>query len=230
MMVSLLAEYFGCSKMTLRRDIKELVQAEQVTKVHGGVILNREQERQPGHSRRVNQNVELKQRIGAEAAKLIHEGECVFFDAGSTSLYAAINVPPKLNFTAITNSLVTAVELCKKPGVNVVMMGGEVYKSVFATKYNRAVDSANRFRVDLALISTKIIILPEGLYETDLSMIEVKLAIIERAARVVVIADHTKFEGSGLCLSVPISAIDHIITDDGLPQEYADWLINAGIT
>ncbi|GHU63208.1 DeoR family transcriptional regulator [Clostridia bacterium] len=228
MMNSALAEYFGTSLMTIRRDIDELAEDEIVIKLHGGVALKKTQSLHIGHVTRVNENTDLKKRIGAEAAKLIQEGMSVFFDAGSTPLFIARNVPPQLHFTAITNSLVTATELCKKVNTNVIMIGGELYKPTFATRHNSAVDSAAHFRSDISFISTKTISPPKGLYEMDLSMIEVKLAMAERAENVIVVADHTKFNISGTYLSIPMSDIDLVITDTELDQKYVDLLKKGG--
>lgn len=229
MTVSSLAELLQCTMMTVRRDIDEMEKQGLVQKVHGGVVLNKANEMQPSYMLRVNQNIEEKQRIGAEGAKWIQDGKCVFFDGGTTPYYVAKSLPASLSFTAISNSLTTAKELCFLPNVNVIMLGGELYKTAFSTNNSIAVEIASRFRADLAFISTRSIVLPDGIFESALSLIEIKQKIVQCSNRVILVADHTKFLDTALCLSVPLSDIDHIITDSGVPGEYLKKLDDIGI-
>ena len=230
MMISALAELLQCSMMTVRRDIDEMESQELVVKAHGSVLLNNNRSGQPSHFLRVNQNVEEKKRIGAEAVKLIEDGKSVFFDGGSTTYYVACSIPNKLSFSAITNSLMTAVELCQKPNVNVVMLGGKLYKSSFTTVHNDVIETARKFRTDLAFISTKAVMLPDGLFETELSLIEIKKIMLERTDKAVLIADHTKFSDSALCMSVSMADIDHLITNREISKEYLEELQQLGIS
>lgn len=230
MSVSLLAELLQCTMMTVRRDINDLEKQGLVQKVHGGVVLNKANEMQPSYLLRVGQNTEEKQRIGVEAAKLVQDGKCVFFDGGTTPYYVAKNLPATLSFTAITNSLTTAKELCYLPNVNVIMLGGELYKTAFSTNNSIAVEIASRFRADLAFISARAIVLPDGIFETALSLIEIKQKIVQCSNRVILLVDHTKFLDTALCLSVPLVDIDHIITDSGVQNDYLKQLDDIGIS
>lgn len=223
--VSQLAEMLGCSTMTIRRDLNELVKKGLVNKVHGGVLAadNGEAD-QNALSRRMQENVDKKQRIGAKAAQYIKEDMCVFFDAGSTALYVARALPMSSRFTAITCSLMAAEELCKRPNISVVMLGGELHNSTLSSINKLALDMTRAFTADIAIISTKAINPDEGLLETVLPLIEIKRLMVRNSSRTLVVADSSKFEDTAMCLSIPISKVDQIITSDDLNPDIVEAL------
>ena len=99
------------------------------------------------------------------------------------------------------------------------MVGGEVHHSSYSAVNNIATEIAARFHTDLAIISTKSISLPKGLYETNLSLIEIKKILVKFAKKVVLLADYSKFSEDAMCLSVTMDEIDEIITDAKTPPE-----------
>lgn len=229
MLISVLAEVLGCSMMTIRRDIEEMEANSLVTKVHGGVELSKNNDFQPSFGRRVVENPQEKKAIAAEALKYIKQGSTVFFDAGTTPLYVAKSLPVTCSFTAITNSIMTAAELCSKPDVTVIMIGGELHHSSYSAVNNIAIETANKFKTDLAIISTKSVSLPDGLYETALPLIEIKRTLVKHAKKVLLLADHTKFIDHAMCMSIAIKDIDILITDRETPEEFIEQLNELGV-
>ena len=228
MLVSVLAETLGCSMMTIRRDIDELSKQSLVKKIHGGAMMHKQDVVQPSFDRRIVQNTSEKERIGRKVASMIENGSSVFFDAGTTPLNVAKAIPASVSITAITNSIMTAAELCTKPNINVIMVGGELHHSSFSAVNNIAMETAERFTTDLAIISTKAIYANTGLYETYLPLIEIKKTIAKRAEKVILVADYSKFDEHAMCLSVSIDDIDVVVTDDKTSEENIDILQNAG--
>jgi len=228
-LVSDLADMLACSKMTIRRDVEELEARSLVKRVHGGVMLYHADDLQPSFNRRVIQNPEEKCRIAKEAVSFIEPGSSVFFDAGTTPLYLAKSLPANLAFTAITNSLQTAMELSNLPNVTVIMLAGEVHHSSYSVVNKLAVKTAAKFRTDLAVISTKSISVPNGLYETNLSLIEIKQALVSGAKKVILLADYSKFNEDAMCLSIKMEDIDVVITDTKTSQAHIQQLKDMGI-
>ena len=229
LLVADLAELLNCSMMTIRRDIEEMESKSLVKKVFGGVELYGEKDIEPNFKKRVARHIEEKRRIAEEAVKYIEKGSVVFVDAGSTPLQVVRIIPVGLKFTAITNCIMTAAELCTKPNITVIMLGGEVHHSAYATVNNIAINTAKKFKTDLALISTHAVILPEGLFENTLSLIEIKRALVDNAKEVFLLADHSKFNEQAMCLSIPITDIDHVITDKETPTDKIEGLRNQGL-
>ena len=227
--VSELAALSDASTMTIRRDIKEFESYGIVSRVHGGVTLVENDSMQPSFGKRIGENQVEKTKIATEAAKRIMPGNVVFFDAGTTTLEVAKLVPSNISFTAITNSLMTAVELCSKPLINVITLGGEMHKSSYSANDTFTREQLTHFNGDLALISTKSLIFPEGLFESALPLIEVKRGIVARSNKVILLADYSKFGSKSLSLSIPFEDIDEIITDQKAPKEVVSQILNIGV-
>lgn len=226
--VSDLSEKLNSSMMTIRRDLEDLESKGIIKKVHGGALLLKKNNLQPSFYERITEYSEEKERIGKAAAGMIKEGDIVFFDGGTTSLAVADNVSSELKFTAITNNAMTVSKLCSKSHVNVIAIGGEVHHSSFSAVNNIAIELINRFNADIAFISTKAFSYPEGLFEAELPLIEVKKAMVNKAKQVILLVDHSKFETKSLCKSVPLNCIDTIVTDKKSPADILENLKKDG--
>ena len=227
--VAELSKILDCSMMTVRRDLEYLSQLPLVKKIHGGVTIPEEDKGQPSFTRRIIEHPDEKDRIAIEACSRIHSGDTVFFDAGTSPLFVVKNLPRDIAFTAITNSLMTAIELCKYPNVSLIMIGGEIHHSSHSAVNNMAIEASRKFHTDTAIISTKSISVPDGLYETNLSLIEIKRTLVQNAANVILVADYSKFSNRAMCFSVPLQDVHEIITDRRTPAELIEEIKKSGV-
>lgn len=228
MSIADLSEKLNTSLMTVRRDLEYLEQKGIVKRVHGGALLVKKDTNQPSFQERLEEFSAEKLRIGKAAAELIKDGSIVFFDAGTTPLAVVEYIPHKIEFTAITTGLMTAIALCNKPNVNVISIGGNIHHTSYSSTNYIAIELIKKFNADMAFISTKAFCLPHGAYEAQLPLIEVKKAIVSVSNKVILLADHSKFENKSLCLSVPIDDIDMIITDNGVSKEIINEIKKMG--
>lgn len=226
--ISELSGRLNASMMTIRRDLEYLEETGMIKRVHGGAVLLQSQDGQPSFHEGIEESGAEKQRIGREAAKLITPESIVFFDSGTTPLAITQNIPEGLKFTAITTGLISAVSLCNRSSASVISIGGDVHCATYTSINHIAVDMIKKFRADLAFISTKAFSFPEGSYETHLPLIEVKKAIVSVSRKVVLVADHSKFDNRALCLSIPLEDIDMIITDVKTPESVIAQLREQG--
>lgn len=223
-----LSEKLNSSKMTILRDLGYLEQKGIIKKIHGGAMLLKQDNSQPSFLERIDEFNDEKLRIGKAAAGLIKEGSIIFFDAGTTPLTVVEHIPDDLEFTAVTTGLMTAIALCNKPKVNVVNIGGNIHHTSYSSINYISVDLIKRFNADMAFISTKAISLPQGTFESQIPLIEVKRAIVSVSNKVILLADHSKFESKSLCLSIPIDDIHTIITDNATPETVLASLRKSG--
>jgi DeoR/GlpR family transcriptional regulator of sugar metabolism len=227
-----IADLAGClntSMMTVRRDVEFLEEQGLVKKVHGGALLVRQDLSQPPFSERIREYSDEKARIGKAGAGFIKKGDIVLFDAGTTPLAVTEHIPNELEFTAVTTGLMTAIALCSKPRVNVISIGGDIHHTSYSCMSYMSVEMIRRFHADIAFVSTKAVSIPEGAYEAQLPLIEVKQAIVSISKKVVLLADHSKFKSKSLCLSIPFSSINTVITDQATPQECLNRMTQLGI-
>ena len=80
--ISDLAEQFGISEMTIRRDLETLELDGFVRRIRGGAIPATSRSYEPPILTRESQNHEAKIRIGRAAAELLRDGETVVLDVG----------------------------------------------------------------------------------------------------------------------------------------------------
>lgn len=219
-----LAGKLDASMMTIRRDLDVLEKNGFVRKMHGSAVLINSDNSQPTYLERVAECKDEKNRIGKAAADMIKVGSIVLFDAGTTTLAIIQHIPPDKNFTAITTGLMTAAALCNKTVANVICIGGNIHPSSVSAINYFAIDMLNSFHADMAFISTKSVSLPDGLFETQLPLIEIKKKMVSVSDKVILLADHRKFSYKALCLSVPLQDIDVIISDTLIPESAIDQL------
>ena len=101
-----LATHFNITGATIRSDLRQLEQSHQVTRRYGGaeaVTQPITEDRTIDEKTALNQNI--KQRIGAKAASLVHDGESIILDNGSTTLQMVPWLVERVALTVMTISL-----------------------------------------------------------------------------------------------------------------------------
>ena len=191
-----LADHFGVSRETIRRDLKALAARGRLDVVHGGALLRASGEA-PFEERR-RENAAGKAAIGRAAARLVEDGMVVLLDSGATveAVAAAIAHAPPRGLTALTTSLSAAQRLCRA-GVAVTVLGGEIDPNDEATSGPDVLAAIARFRVDVAFIGVGG--LSGDVEVTDFSRTAgaQRVAMLAAAARSFFVADRTKFGRAG---------------------------------
>ena len=82
-----------------------------------------------------------------------------------------------------------------------------------------AEESARRFFVDVAFLSTKGFLPEEGTFESAMATFRIKQIIAEQAGRVCLLVDHSKFGRRALCKVLDVAQIDEVITDAEAPAD-----------
>lgn len=226
--VSELSETLSVSQITIRRDLGHLAKEGLVERIHGGALKKVETFQSSFFARQKLQKVE-KEKIGKRAAELIKDGDVVFFDASSTTLEVAKNLPESIHITAITPALYTTCELCKKPQISIILIGGEIEKQTMSTIGSSAIRKIRQYNTDKLFLSTHAVSLKEGIFERLLALVEVKRAMIKSSKEVILLADHSKFGFVSLLKVIPIKQINVVITDDKTSPEYIKILEGEGV-
>src|SRR6202166_3548001 len=124
--VNELASRFSSSAVTIRNDLNELHQRGLVMRSHGGAVLPEKILRESPVYERLKTHAEEQRRIGAAAATLIHDGETIILDSGTTTLEIARQIKNKQGVQIITNGVNIAAELLDARGVQTFIVGGTV--------------------------------------------------------------------------------------------------------
>lgn len=213
--VSVLAKELYVSEATIRRDLAEMHSMGLIERSHGGALLPENSE-EISIFFRMEKNANEKERAATKALPYIPPFKSLFIDSSSTALALAERID--LNYkTVVTNNLQTAIQLSKKPNVNLILLGGSVHFNTNSATGSWTVRQLDDFRFDL-MISSCAAILNDAAFERSLDQKELKRAAFERCKKHMLLVDHTKFEGNGTYRLAALSEYDLVVTDAPPPE------------
>jgi DeoR/GlpR family transcriptional regulator of sugar metabolism len=226
--VAELADLTGASEMTIRRDLETLADQGILERYRGGArsLLLRGQE--PPFALRAKEGLAAKQRIAADAADLIADGESVVLDSGTTCLEVAHELS-KRRVTVMPLSMHAANALAGSPQVRLLLPGGEPRPGELALTGPLTEASLAALRFDTAIIGCCGLTAASGLTAYDLADAAIKRAAISSARRVIAVADASKFERTALAFVTPVATLDAVVTDEDAPDKEINALIAAGV-
>ncbi len=220
-----LAEELGVSESTVRRDLAHLEQEGAARRTHGGAVYTGTGPALP--QRAAPSRVEQKRAIATLAATLIGDRETVLLDGGSTTYELGQQLLGR-TLQVVTNSLPMASLLSGAGGIDLVVLGGYVHGPSGALHGEFANRLLEGIRVGKAVIGAGGIN-AQGLHNDNQLIVGTQRAMMRAAEQVIVVADSSKFGHSSLAHLCPLQEINHLVTDDGLTDEWRQTLIDAGI-
>ncbi len=227
--ISDLAEHFGISEMTIRRDLESLEMDGFVRRIRGGAIPATSRSYEPPILTRESQNHEAKIRIGRAAAELLRDGETVILDVGTTVLQMARAINSRMPLTIVTSSLLIATELSSKPQVRTIVAGGEVRPGELSLIGASTENAFQNFNCDSFFIGVAGVSAANGLTEYNLDDSRVKKSAIKASARKIVLADSSKIGKVAFASVAELSEIDILITDANPINKEIDLIKDAGV-
>src|SRR5262245_16479827 len=216
-LASELSAALGVSEDTIRRDLRELAEAGLLQRVHGGALP-----RSPAaasFAARQNQAPAAKQAIARAAAQFVRNGQVIILDGGTTTLQVAQRLPLDLRATVVTNSPPIAIALTEHPHVEVVIVGGRLYKDSLVSVGAGAVEALRAIRADICMLGVCSLHPQDGISVPDLEEAYVKRAMIAGAAEVVALASAEKLGTVAPYIVGPIGELTYIITEREVPDE-----------
>ncbi|MGQ9683691.1 MAG: DeoR/GlpR family DNA-binding transcription regulator [Anaerolineae bacterium] len=223
-----LRDHFGVSLMTIRRDLDALEEKGLIARIHGGAMAPASPAI-AGEDERGILHVAEKAAIGALASGLVSDGQTLFLDAGTTTIELARRLRDRKGLTVVTNSVRVLAVLADQPGVNLIGIGGSVYGGAWSFVGPLAEGALRRFNAHTAFMGISSVSLEHGLTEVNFFEATVKSTMIQRAQRVVLLADHSKFEKVSPITVASLKEVRTIITDDALAPELVARYQEAGV-
>jgi DeoR family glycerol-3-phosphate regulon repressor len=185
-----LAEMFGVSHETIRRDLKLLSDQGHLDVVHGGAARRGMME--PTIAQRGGENAGGKAAIARTAARMVTDAATVLLDSGTTTAALTLELVGRPGLTVCTNSLNHAVALCRVPGNRVFMLGGEIDANDEASFGIGAAAAMDTVRPDIAFIGVGGFAEDGGLTDYSAIAADTRGRMI-LTARAYLLADQTKF-------------------------------------
>jgi DeoR/GlpR family transcriptional regulator of sugar metabolism len=227
--VSVLAEAFTVSEVTVRQDLEKLEADGHIVREHGGAYLKSVPQQVRALEIANKENKDAKQRIGRAAAALVSNGETIIIDSGSTTSEVAANLLGMHDMTFITNALNIALMLGAEPGFNVHMTGGHFKAPTLSLSGERSADYFRGLFAQKLFLATAAIDIESGLTYPSLSDIAVKRAMINSAQSICLVADSSKIGLRSFCVLGGLDQVDELVTDSGIKDEHRKAIEAAGV-
>jgi DeoR/GlpR family transcriptional regulator of sugar metabolism len=222
-----LAEILSVSESTIRRDLDQLEENGTTRRTHGGVLYAGPAPNLKHFESKPSEHWEKKRKIAHRAAAMVADGDTVLLDGGSTTYELAQRLTDR-QLQVVTNSLPVANLFIGSSTVEVVMIGGYVHDRTGVTLGPYAVAMLRDLNVRTAILSVAGLT-EKGYYNSNLLLVETERAMMEAADQVVIVADSTKLGRSSLAKLCDLLAIDSLIIDDEITEDWRSRLLAAGV-
>ena len=226
--VDALAQVLNVTAQTIRRDIRELEEAQMLARYHGGVGLPSTVQNIDYAQRKV-MHIEAKRRMAQQVASHVEPGRSLILNLGTTTEEVSRALLQHKGIRVVTNNLNVATILADNPEAEVIIAGGLVRHRDHGVVGEATIDFMRQFKVDIGIIGVSGIE-PDGtLLDYDYSEVRVAQAIIEQSRAVWLVADHTKFSRRALVRLGHISQLDKFFTDMPLASDMAQTFLAAKV-
>jgi DeoR/GlpR family transcriptional regulator of sugar metabolism len=211
--VESLAERFGVTASTIRRDLTLLQEEGRLARTYGGAIpVTAHPETSLGE--RLGESSDQKTAIGREAATLVQDGEVILLDAGSTVLALSRALRGRPALTVVSTALHTLGVLSGSPGIVLECLGGRL-RDVSGSFVGPIAEAAlERMTFDRVFLGADGVDPDRGICEADRDQARLKELMIRASRDVIVLADSSKLEAPPFHAWTPLPASWTLITDD----------------
>ncbi len=229
--VTAVAEHFGVTTETVRRDLAVLERAGMLRRVHGGAVpAGALTYVETALSERHGTRGEQKRKIAAAALDLLPGADgSLLLDGGSSTAALAELLPGDRRLFVATHSVPLAARLSTMPGVSLYVVGGRVRGLTQCAVGEQAIATLADLRVDVAFLGANGITADHGFSTPDEAEASVKRAMIRAGQRVVVLADSSKLGREHLVRFAAPADVDVLVTDADVDPTLVARLEDAGV-
>jgi DeoR family glycerol-3-phosphate regulon repressor len=226
-MVEGLAEAFGVTVQTIRRDLTELCDARLLDRIHGGAVLP-SGVTNIGYEDRRRLNADAKEAIARACAAEIPNGASLFLNIGTTTEAVARALQGHSGLMVVTNNMNAAQILAGNPSCEVVLTGGALRRADGGLVGDLAVQTIRAFKVDVAVIGASALDADGDLLDFDIQEVRVAHAILQQARQAILVADQGKLTRAAPVRIGSLSDLDIWVTDTDPPAALRSLCAEAG--
>ena len=224
--VEQLAEHFGVTLQTIRRDLTELAEANKLERVHGGAILPSGTTNIEYEERR-NLNETAKLAIARSCASQIPEGCSVFLNIGTSTEAVARQLLRHKDLMVVTNNMNVAGILSENSESQIIVTGGRLRRADNGLVGTGAIEAIRQFKFDIAVIGCSAMDEDGDLLDFDIEEVGVSQTIIAQSRKTFLVADHSKFNRNAPARIASMRSVTTAFTDKRFPPSLEslcrDW-------
>lgn len=217
-----LAEEFGVTEMTIRRDLEVLERKGLLERAHGHAICNAHIGLEPLYVQKSALHQGEKAAIGRLAASLINRGDTVFVNSGSTTIQflEQLDIDAKI----VTNNPLAPIHI-RSPKLEVYLTGGELRQESLTLVGESTIRSIKEIIANKAVVGVDGFSIRYGLTNPTQAESWVNRLMVKRThGEVILVADSSKLGRVANFQTAPISAVNTIVTDSAMdPANVAEF-------
>jgi len=205
-----LVQLLSVSEDTIRRDLQELFEANQLHKVHGGALSKSYQTTYDDSDVYAK---EAKRTIAKKTIPLIREGMVILTGGGTTIIELMKQLPENLRATFFTISPFVAIELAKYVNIEVILIGGLFSQHSQVTYGSNAINQISEIKADLCLMGTNAIHPEDGLTDVDWEINHLKKTMLKSSGKSAILCISEKMDISSRLKVASLDTIDYLVTE-----------------
>ena len=229
-----LAALFKVTKETIRGDFDYLVNQYGYIRIHGGIkkVTEDTTTSQYQYQDHTQVNIDDKKQLCYRAMDLFHDGDCIYVDGGSTVSYLLNYINRRSNLTVVTPSIAFLMKyqmdgydrIFKEGGHRLLFVGGNIDSNILTTFgpfFDQTVEAIN---FDAMILSADGVDMEQGVTNRDEVAFSVIKRVQQRAARKILLVDHSKFDEVHRYKTLGFQDLDYIVTEKDLDKGWVELL------
>ncbi len=207
-----LSQRLNVSEVTVRKDLTFLEEAGCLMRTRGGAQIAEDSRLLKTIDIRQREHLDKKEQIASKAKELIHDGETIYLDSGSTCYLLARQLRD-MSLRVVTNSIDVMVELADAPAIQLFSLGGSYRKEAGSFIGPIAINTLQNFQIETCFIgatgfSAGGVFSSQNIIETQL-----KQRVLEASERRIIVADSSKFGKVAFSIFARAETVDILVTD-----------------
>lgn len=202
----------NASESTIRRDLSTLEERGFLKRVHGGASKLSNSRLEPDMLEKSSKNLQDKLKIAETAAALLEEGDCIYLDAGTTTLHMIEFIDKAKDIVVVTNGVMHIEALIRK-GIPFYLLGGYVKHRTGAMIGGASLTAISQYRFDKSFLGVNGVHIEAGFTTPDPDEALLKTKAVRQAKTAYVLADPSKFGEISFSAFADLSDAAIITTD-----------------
>lgn len=216
-----LCEQFDVSINTARRDIEELLKQGNIRKVYGGVRAEISKPALIPYAVRAKTSNANKRAIGQLAARMVQDGDIIFIDSGTTTMYIMEGLKEK-RITIITNNIEVMFQALECENIRLMMLPGEVHRKTNSIAGDESAAYLSHFNTNIAFMAATGASMT-GVTNSSPVEYAIKKEAVFHTEKAVLMVTGDKFGKTSLLSYAALPQFHTVITDSGMPEEYQSY-------
>jgi DeoR/GlpR family transcriptional regulator of sugar metabolism len=223
-----LSQQFNLSEDTIRRDLRELAEQGLLQRVHGGALPASPAVVDLTGRKLLATNAKIA--LAKAAVKLIEPRQVIILDGGTTTQELVKQLPMDFELTVVTHSPTIAVALSEHRNIDVIMLGGKLFKHSMVNIGAAPIEAIGQIRADIYFMGVTGIHAKLGLSTGDLEEAHIKRALCAAAAETIVMASADKINAASRYIISATTDINTLVTEANVDKSIIKSFKKAGLS